>query len=100
MSAPQPDMSATIAAFLNSVAPAWPPDAIVKTLVARWPNLSKEDYVRALDVAIEVRQGTLAECQAQLRHQSGDDGERCREHADLRMAAWLPRTGSPPRRIG
>ena len=78
MSAPQADMSATIAAFLDSVAPAWPPDAIVKTLVTRWPNLSKEEYVRALDIAIEVRRGTLAECQAELRPQPCDGRERGR----------------------
>jgi hypothetical protein len=97
MRAPQPDMSATIAAFVDSVAPAWPPDAIVKTLVTRWPNLSKEEYVRALDIAIEVRRGTLAECQAELRPRSCHDGERGRN--DVRMAGWLPRTASPSGRI-
>jgi hypothetical protein len=96
MSARQADISATIAAFLDSVAPAWPPDAILKSLVARWPNLSKEQYVRALDLAIEVRRATLAECRAELRPQRCDDGERWREHGDSRMAWWLARTGSPP----
>ena len=81
MSTPQLDMSAAIAAFVDSVAPAWPPDAILKSLLARWPNLSKEEYVRAVDIAIEVRRGTMAECQAQLRrscnptHEAGLIGE-------------------------
>jgi hypothetical protein len=98
MRAAQPDMSATIAAFVDSVAPAWPPDAIVKSLVARWPNLSKEEYVRALDIAIEVRRGTLAECRAQMCP-ACNHGESCRQHENLGMAGWLPRTGSPPRGI-
>jgi hypothetical protein len=97
MRAPQADMTATIAAFVDSVAPAWPPDAILKSLVARWPNLSKDDYVRALDLAIEVRRGTLAEARAQLRPRSCDDGEKGR--GDLGMAGWLARTGLPSRDI-
>lgn len=55
-----------MAAFLDAVAPAWSPESIIKALVARWPHRPKEEYLRALEIAIEVRRMTLAYGQARL----------------------------------
>lgn len=69
MRAGQPDRAPDVAAFLDTEARRMPEAAILRMIASRWPDLTKEEYVRALDIAIELARMTLAEWGAQLTPQ-------------------------------
>jgi hypothetical protein len=78
MQALQLDRAPQVAAFLDTEARRMPEAEILAIIASRWPDLTKEEYVRALDIAIELARVTLAEFGAQL-------GEP--------VAGWSPRSG-------
>jgi hypothetical protein len=55
------DRAPQVAEFLDVEAVRLSEDAILRTVATRWPDLSREEYVRALDIAIELGRATLAE---------------------------------------
>jgi hypothetical protein len=55
------DRSAEVAQFLDVEAPRMPERTLLATIARRWPDLSKDEYLRALDIAIEIGRATLAE---------------------------------------
>jgi hypothetical protein len=69
MRANRTDRAPEVAAFLDTEARRMPEPAILRTIASRWPDLTKEEYVRALDIAIELARVTLAEWGAQLTPQ-------------------------------
>jgi hypothetical protein len=54
------DRAAEVAEFLDTDAVGLPETAILVAVVRRWPDLSRDEYLRALDIAIELRRATLA----------------------------------------
>jgi hypothetical protein len=60
------DRAPQVAAFLDTEACRLPEATILRIIATRWPDLTKEEYVRALDIAIELARVTLAEFGAQL----------------------------------
>ena len=48
-------------------------DPYMLAIAARWPDLKRNEYLRALDIAIEIRTATLAEHRALTRAPSSVD---------------------------
>ena len=55
------DRAAEVAEFLDLEAPRMAETTLIATIARRWPDLSKDEYLRALDIAIEIGRATLAE---------------------------------------
>lgn len=62
------DRAPEVAEFLDVEARCLAEGAIIATVRQRWPDLSKEEYLRALDIAIELGRVTLAERKLALPH--------------------------------
>jgi hypothetical protein len=54
------DYAAKVAEFLDTEAVGWSPQTLMLAIAARWPDLKRNEFLRALDIAIEIRTATLA----------------------------------------
>jgi hypothetical protein len=58
------DHAAKVAEFLDTEAVGWSPERVILGIAARWPDLTRNEYLRGLDIAIEIRMAMLAEHRA------------------------------------
>jgi hypothetical protein len=52
-----PNRAAEVAAFLDLQPVGATADSIMRAVAARWPDLTREDYLRALDLALAAFSG-------------------------------------------